>query len=421
MSPPHAVVAIEGFQAEWEQRAAELSAQHATHDEALLRGDEAIRELQQQLATALQRRDQLMAARDQILQAQRSLPAKRDAAERELLRSTLQAGLESVQAAQRRRERLAQMARDLAALLQADPELARKLADYQSFEASCTQITTLSAFPEFHRQALLEAQSQLATALQSYFELEQEIGRLRQTQPATLWLVIAELPGDMAGWVLPAAVDKEQSLDSLPLDGLTGVLHQALTGLTPGAQYVDGAWEHFTARLFGPLGTAIEQRVAQFNAALVATPDLAGLAIQVRALRCSPEAWAQAWDGPAALDMGWYTLDDLRSWSRRVEAGSNWGQQPRRLRTLLLRMLTNGAIAPEQVPAEQLWLALPEPHRSAMRAIIVHMCASGLLAGDPAGTVGVVPERLAEIEQIITRKHAPAWAAGQEPRPEMVG
>lgn len=418
MSQHHVVTAPEGFQAEWEQRAAELSDRQAAQDEALLRGEEEIRELEQRLATALQRRDDLMAAREQTIQAQRALPAERDAAERELIRSTLQAGLESVQAAQRRRERLAHMERDLAALLESDPDLARKHADYQDFEASHTQIATL---PEFHRRALLDAQSQLAAALQGYFELEQELGRLRQPQPATLWLVVSELPGDMAGWVLPVAVDGEQTLDQLPLDGLTGVLLRALNGLAPGAKHIDGAWDRFAARLLGQAGPALEQRVAQFNAALAAAPELAGLEIQVRALRCSPETWARAWDGPEALDMGWYTLDDLRAWSRRVEAGSSWGPQPRRLRTLLIRMLSNGAIASEQVPAEQLWLALPEPHRGAMREIIVRLCESGLLAGDSADSVSVAPGRLDEVEQIITRKFAPAWATGQEPRPAMVG
>lgn len=412
------ITTLADFHERWALRAEELSARRAHLDEALAGAEAEIQELQQRLAAALQRRDDILAAQEQTLLAQRALPAERDAEELEQIRSTLLAGLESITAAQSRRARLAQIERDLGALLADDPELAQKLADYQAFEASREQI---AALPEFHRQALLEAQERLASELQAYFELEHEVRSLQQPQPAILWIVVTELPGDMAGWVLPIAVDGELSLDEMGLDGIAAALLRALGGVTPQGQHFDGMWDRFAARLAGLQGATLRERLTQLSAALATAPELAGLDLQLRVLACSPEVWARAWDGPATLNLGWYTLDDLRAWTRRVEAGSQWGPSLRRLRTMLMRLVARGVMVPSLVSAEELWSALPEPHRGAMREAVRTLCANGILQGDPAGAVGIIPERLDEVERIITRKLPPWAVASQEPRPAMVG
>ena len=407
------------FHEEWALRAEELETRRMQQNEALAYAEEEIQDLQQRLAATLQRRDEIFAAQEQTQLAQRTLPAERDAAELEQIRSTLLAGLESVTAARSRHGRLAQLERDLSELLAGDPELSRKLADYQSFAASREQISPL---PEFHQRALQEAQERLARELQAYFELEHEVGALRQSQSANLWVIVTELPGDMAGWVFPIAVDGERGLDEMGLDGLAAALLQALGGITPQAQHFDGMWDRFAARLAGLQGATLAERITQLRTVLATAPELEGLDLQLRVLACSPEVWSRAWDGPTSLNLGWYSLDDLRAWTRRVEGGSQWGPPLRRLRTMLMRLAGRGVIVPSLVPSDELWSALPEPHRGAMREAVTRLCAAGILHRDAAGAVGIVPERLDEVEQIIMRKPAPPWALGsQEARPAMVG
>lgn len=413
------IATLAEFDEEWARRAEELGARRAQQNEALTLAEEELQSLQQRLAATLQRRDELVAAQEQVLLAQRALPAERAAAEQEQIRSTLLAGLERIAVARSRRGRLAQLKRDLGELLAGDAELAKKFADYKAFEASQEQIAVL---PEFHRLALLEAQKRLAGELQAYFELEQEVSSLQRPQPASIWVVVTELPGDMVGWVLPVATDGERSVDELGQDELGAALLQALSRGTSQAQHFDGVWDRFAARLAELRGVTLAERVARLSSALAAAPELAGLDLQLHVLACSPEAWARAWDGPDSLNLGWYTLDDLRSWTRRVEAGSQWGPPLRRLRTMLLRLVGRGVIAPSLVPAEELWSALPEPHRAAMQEAVTRLCANGILEGDPTGPVGLVPERLEEVERIITRKLAPSWALGsKELRPATLG
>jgi stress response protein YsnF len=106
MSEPSPITTLADFHTAWDERAELLIAQRERQRADLAAAEEAIEALQRELAGALQRRDEVIAAREQTRLAQQALPAERDAAERELIRSTLLAGIESVEAAQRRRGRI---------------------------------------------------------------------------------------------------------------------------------------------------------------------------------------------------------------------------------------------------------------------------------------------------------------------------
>jgi|GEM_PF-5882191 hypothetical protein len=90
-----------------------------------------------------------------------------------------------------------------------------------------------------------------------------------------------------------------------------------------------------------------------------------------------------------------------------------------RLRTMFVPLVGRGVIAPSLVPAEELWSVLPGPRRGALYGAVHRLCVAGVLEVDRAGAVGIVPGRLDEVEQVITRKLTPPWAG--EPRPALVG
>jgi hypothetical protein len=143
--------------------------------------------------------------------------------------------------------------------------------------------------------------------------------------------------------------------------------------------------------------------------ALAHEASLTRLHIQVRVLVYSTEAWEAGWSGPATIESGCYTLEDLRAWSRRVDEGSTWSRQHRRVRTLLMRLLARGSVGSERTPWQELWAPLPEPHRSAMREGLAYLLANGILLGTERGDVAINPTCMDEIEQFITRNITPLW------------
>jgi hypothetical protein len=108
----------------------------------------------------------------------------------------------------------------------------------------------------------------------------------------------------------------------------------------------------------------------------------------------------------------WYRRADIESWNRplKIATGSQWNQQARRLRTMLIRMIASGMVGGVWVDADQLTLGLPQTHAKALREGIARLVEVGVLQpvnGDNRVTVN--PSQIEEIQNLINRDTTEFW------------
>jgi hypothetical protein len=91
---------------------------------------------------------------------------------------------------------------------------------------------------------------------------------------------------------------------------------------------------------------------------------------EVAPIEPSPESEEEIAGTPADFSHRLFTKRDLQAWSAKVAAGSEWTMSARRLRTLLLRMISYGYVGIEGIESEQIWSGLPDAHSQPLRALL---------------------------------------------------
>lgn len=113
---------------------------------------------------------------------------------------------------------------------------------------------------------------------------------------------------------------------------------------------------------------------------------------------------------------GFYTMNDILAWERPLPQGTDslWTEQARRLRTLLIRMITKGYIGKTGLSQETLVKPLPEQHRDPMRKGINRLLKEDILLemfpnGETESMLTLNPEELDQIQALVNREVTNFW------------
>ena len=122
------------------------------------------------------------------------------------------------------------------------------------------------------------------------------------------------------------------------------------------------------------------------------------------------------------VSSGLFTERDIISWERplRVTEDSAWSVQGRRLRTLLMRLIAQGRVGRDGLPAEQLSAGLPQQHAEALQLVLPELIEAGVLVEEPSQGIGQVvclnPELLLIMQDLINRDVSAIWETLVEDR-----
>jgi hypothetical protein len=115
---------------------------------------------------------------------------------------------------------------------------------------------------------------------------------------------------------------------------------------------------------------------------------------------------------------GFYSEEDVVSWERplRTAEGSIWNIQGRRLRTLLISLVSKGLIGKDGVPKTKLFEPLPKMHRDQMQEGLELLITNEILLeksenGEELSVLTINPERLDDVQTLINRDITEAWAS----------
>jgi len=342
-------------------------------------------------------------------------------------------------------------------LLRTDPQLEADVQQYRQFEAMPADV--LAGLPEYHRQRTLAAHEQLRQRLESYLALEAAEHELPAFEAIRVEMIFAgrpdgrefylvmpfaapppELPADSSAslsrplrgalmdLILHLALQDEWRLTDLEEKTWCGYSAVVLTGEYEGSadpcEAAEADLQKLANRGLRPCGIPLCVELAP----VAYESWLAGLsqdALKVRAAEEpveqpeSPEPADATQRAPVrtALGDGWYYGSDLLSWDRplKLVANSQWNVNARRLRTLLIRMVSNGLVGDNKVAKERLWAGLPEPHSVAMQEGVTRLIDRGVLAIDaPEDSeheqVSIDPQMLGQLEVLVNRDVNELWA-----------
>ena len=326
-------------------------------------------------------------------------------------------------------------------LLRDDADLAAAVQSYREFERDKERL--LSALPALYRSGLLQEHDRLRERVAPLLEGETKEARLLEDLVATLPIVVAnDRDQDMVHWLMPfPAVHPDTVLaQENPDFDLVAAVTTAVEGLARSedwyfAELETGSWAGYATMSalaeYSGKATLAESTRAALEAGL--RERLPGLQIEVAEI--SVAAWRygiglppaiegvageqQAPEIPAAENIPeeeipgvWYRTADIESWNRplKIATGSQWNQQARRLRTMLIRMIASGMVGGVWVDADQLTLGLPQTHAKALREGIARLVEVGVLQpvnGDNRVTVN--PSQIEEIQNLINRDTTEFW------------
>jgi hypothetical protein len=335
------------------------------------------------------------------------------------------------------------------ALLERDPELDQVLQDYRAFEA--TSPASLEALPTSYRASLLEQHRKATRRLAPYLKLEKEDQNLECKQPVAFQLVVAQDPeSGEVNWVLPFRDndDLPSDVNSVLCEVVWAVLDRIIGLSTEDEWAFDDVsvevWKGFDALLIrgeyiGEKGL-VDAAQHLLQAGVASLPLFHGVDVSVLVGEMSQSAWRLGEEvqeptpeplkvSPVGISeeveplplgdvtQGWYTEEDVVSWNRplRVAPDSLWNVQARRLRTMLIRMVARGGIGAALVSETALWENLPSPHKENLAAGVTRLIGEGLLSESESEPkdgrrVGLNPEMLSEVQNLINRDVTPFWA-----------
>ncbi len=405
--------------------------------------DEEIAARSQERATILlqldalhQRLDALNTESTELQSRREAMSSQRPRAETEVVMRVFAMLANSLAAFRNRLAEVSELRAQRESLLRDDPDLAAALQNYREFERDKDRV--LSALPALYRSSLLQEHDRLRARVAPLIEGETHEARLLEDLVARLSVVVVgDSEQDMVHWLMPFPADTIQ--DASESDIASAVM-RALEDLARSeewyfAELESGAWA----------GYATMSALAEYTGkATLAESTRAGLeaglqdqwpGLQVEAVEISVAAWKYGLDLPPVVEAaageqqtlevvamqdkldeelqgGWYRRADIESWNRplKVTSGSQWNQQARRLRTLLMRMIAGGMVGGDWVDAEQLTMGLPQSHAEALREGISRLLEAGVLRpidGDDRVTMN--PSQLEEVQNLINRDTTEFW------------
>jgi hypothetical protein len=333
------------------------------------------------------------------------------------------------------------------ALLSQDPYLEDSLNDYQVLAERLERL--LGELPPSYRDHLLAHHQELERRLTPYRELLQAETTLQYDQPVVLQVVVARgIEESYINWVIPFPAD----LDIWPVEYAhllekiaTGLLN-AIIGLAKKEDWhleniSTGDWLGYAALLtvaeytgsksIADLAlTLLQDALTQqqlpgkisIEGQVIEVPNAIwqqGLAEVYPSFReeTDDQSQAQTVDYRPLVEKtnGWYDEIDVKSWERRMDTGSAWNEQARRVRTTLIRMVGRGKIGSDTIQLSQLWQNLPEPHQSQLHQGLAQLIERRLLlASDNTEqiedmAVSLNPVMLTEIQSLINRNITDFW------------
>lgn len=362
-----------------------------------------------------------------------------------LAQTALAASARDLDAAQEDLERLRDVRTRLQQLLHDDPRLQADLEQFHAFEPD-----SVKELPTLYRQTVLDLHEKLRVRVAQYLQIE-KLERQLRTQAA--WSLDVMVVGDPEQariiWLLPIRADARHSINTETLRAT--LLEKPPEGWTV-LDLSEQTWHgyrslHALAEYQG-MASLADASATLMQVAFRDLLDLGELVVQIHVAELELDAWRlapalrieaelihQSGSGPQQIDhqaastlapskpdeiavasQGWYTTDDVDAWERPVKVveGSHWNAEARRLRTLLLRMLSHGAVGSTGVPRHLLWGALPEPHRNALGTGIAQLEQHQVLfvlerADTSQKEVALNPAMLNEVQDLINQDVTPFW------------
>lgn len=326
-------------------------------------------------------------------------------------------------------QHVSEQQRELALLQGQSPSFEKELSDYREIEKLRPE--------EWQRMAgiakrLTEARrEQLIEQLAPFLQQEEALRKARTEQHFVInLLALVDESNRVIRWLLPIPRDKS----TIPpqaralLEHASQTLHQAIAlgceqwnmGRPHPVEEGQGAFLVLASATEIPPAELDQKKQAEsIWETLQTDPLFTGTRTDIVLNHLKQPVWHDAFNGDttiAPLIHSWYTREDIRAWERplRTAADSRWSEQGRRLRTLMLRMLSNGAIGESSILQHQLWYGVPEPHKEWLQLGVDQLLEHSFLLhhhqtlnGDLF--VALNPTRLRDVQALIKREVTPAW------------
>jgi hypothetical protein len=330
------------------------------------------------------------------------------------------------------------------AILAADPNLEKNLKDYREFESSRDK--AMQSTPAYYRNVLAEAHEKMRQHLRPLLEIEDQLARLPAHYAVYLpFLLAVDDKQTQLFLALPVLAGDENRQDA-GIQRMNAVENAILQTIAQLASHQDwtildierSQWAGFRVltTLFEFSGNnSIEQSCLETMLMHLAECwPFQGIDPEPQITRIDWNLWQLGQERTGLLLVlperepefvreptqsfhisGLFTVRDITSWERtlRVVEGSAWTVQARRLRTMLIRLIVQGFVGTACVPAEQLFIGLPQPHSGALRSALQGLIKAGILLEGPSEQgqkmVSINPELLPDIQDLINRDVSAIW------------
>ncbi len=346
-------------------------------------------------------------------------------------------------------------------MLKKDSELEEVLADFLALDQQLMEI--VSNLPKSYQQSLEERHRELDVRVRPYRELKHSMQILQYENAIQLMVIVIPVMNTrQVSWIIPfpANIIINPEDKTKPLFQVGNVLLDSLMDLSLNTEW---HFEDIQVRNWATFTTLVatveydgEQDLKSVTESILKkavseSPLFTKLTINVNIESMDQTTWelglidltnsdvgteqaetdksfetVNSVDSPPSepvipvevATQGWYSDADIQSWERRVDnSNSNWNQQARRLRTVLIRLIAKGKFGTEAVPLETLWLNLPAPHAELMKAGLDKLLAAEVLKTEitkngtdgQKAAVALNPDLISEMQSLINRDISDFW------------
>jgi len=325
-------------------------------------------------------------------------------------------------------------------LLAADPILENDLEDFLRFDSEHQK--ALDAAPAYYRQILTDAHKKMRQRVLPLLEIETKLAKLPLDQqiPLSILLAVDEIQGQL---FLTLPILARQDVGNRRTNAVENTVMRTLASLSAQQSWILSDIERYQWAGFRVLTTlfdysgseSIDHSIREFlKIYILESWPFQGLIPDIQVTQLDWDLWQLRQELTGTLvvipkieeepsdeliahpDMiGLFTEPDLVSWERplRVSEDSSWTKQGRRLRTLLIRMISQGRIGRDGLPEDDFVIGLPETHASALRRALPELVKTGIMVAKESEQstkkLSVNPELLAETQDLINREVSPIW------------
>lgn len=346
-----------------------------------------------------------------------------------------------------------ELQRQLDGLLAQDPSLEHDLSNYHAFLEK--QELAYQSLPAFYRKSFQQAVQLQVQRLKRCLDLETKLQAIPSGSKGIVPVVMTfDQRNSQMFWALPAATQTEGQDDTFSqrMDGLENAFIQFLTLLArdPDWTLLDierGIWAGFrslttlveyTGRI--PVRDAVQEYLDRrlietwpFKN-LMPVPEIAeldwdswqlgqnrfGALLDLKAAKPVVTEEPVVEVEPVVIStepvfLPLFTQKDVVSWDRplRVSEESAWTVSARRLRTLMMRLASQGRIGKDAIYLEQITRGLPKEHAMSFEKLLPTLIETGILCQDSfngSTTYTLNPDRLADVQDLIIRDITQVWA-----------